>query len=304
MLCGPSHRRRRPGHPLPLVRLDVGLNAPLALVVGFGVGLFGSIIEPDRSRAPGDLWRSLRLPDVVRRRRLASCLASIAVSAPLWATAVAHFAKKSMATEGSNVASGLAMAIAAFVMALVTLSLALAVGDIVARALGRAGLDVDPRHGLLAGAALGAAIVAIGVSTGTTSGEGGWLGIWGVLKRPELDLRAPFLLGAVASAGYLLPSLDSAHADAGAGARALAARIHDRGARWGSAVAGSGLGAREGRAARQARRSPRCAARPIAITTATARSSAAGTATITMLASIPAPIDIPGNGIDEDCSGG
>src|SRR6185436_872095 len=50
-------------------------------------------------------------------------------------------------------------------------------------------------------------IVAFGVSIGTTSGEGGWLGIWGVLKRPELDLRAPLLLALIAVAAHLVPHL-------------------------------------------------------------------------------------------------
>ena len=201
MLCGRSHQALVAlGHAhAALARLDVGLNAPLALVIGVGVGLFGLIIEPDRARAPGELWRSLLLPDVVRRRRLAACLGSIAVSAPLWATAVAHFAKKAMAAEGSNAASGLAMAMAAL-------------------RHGARHADVGPRGSETRGprARAGARRSRSAPrrfsrvrrwprrswrsasSTGTTSGEGGWLGIWGVLKRPELDLRAPFLLGVVA----------------------------------------------------------------------------------------------------------
>ncbi len=192
---------------LPLARLDVGLNVPFALVVGIGVALFGLVIEPHRSRSPSGLWRDLLLADLARRRRLAACLGPIAISLPIWATAVGHFAKKAMAAEGSNLTSGVSMALAALVLALVALTIALAVGDLLDRLLDRARVELDPRKALLAGLAVASAIVVLGVSIGTTGAEGGWLGIWGVLKRPELDLRAPLLLGAIAVAAYGVPHL-------------------------------------------------------------------------------------------------
>ena len=77
--------------------------------VGFGVGLFGCSSSPigPAHRATLAVAASLRCRPSSHGWR--SCLASIAVSAPLWATAVAHLAKKSMGTRGSNVASGLAI---------------------------------------------------------------------------------------------------------------------------------------------------------------------------------------------------
>ena len=69
------------------------------------------------------------------------------------------------------------------------------------------------------------------------------------------------------------------------------------------APARSRLGARAGRAARQdvARRAaPRDRSRSRRLQRALRRRA---TATITIRASIPRPIDVPGNGIDEDCSG-
>src|SRR5258708_5060739 len=64
---------------LPLARLDVGLNAPVALALGACVGLFGWVVEPDRSRSPSELWRALLLPDLARRRRLAACIVPVVV---------------------------------------------------------------------------------------------------------------------------------------------------------------------------------------------------------------------------------
>src|SRR5258708_15414147 len=125
----------QPAALLPLARFDVGVNAPIALAMGAAAALFGILIEPDRARSPTELLQALVLSDAARRRRLAASLVSLAVFAPLWATAVGHFAKKSMAAEGSNVASGLTMATAALVLALAALTIALALGDLVARAL-------------------------------------------------------------------------------------------------------------------------------------------------------------------------
>lgn len=51
---------------------------------------------------------------------------------------------------------------------------------------------------------LATVVVVTGLATGTTGGEGGLLGFFGVFKRLELDLRAPALLLAVALAPLVL----------------------------------------------------------------------------------------------------
>ncbi|HVY45120.1 MAG TPA: sulfatase-like hydrolase/transferase, partial [Minicystis sp.] len=58
------------------------------------------------------------------------------------------------------------------------------------------------------GVALGAAgvLLAFGVVTGSVSGDGGLFGIWGILKRPELDLRAPGILLVIFLAGFFAPA--------------------------------------------------------------------------------------------------
>jgi arylsulfatase A-like enzyme len=192
---------------LGLARIDVGLNAPAALVVGGAVGVVGLVVEPDRLRSPDELWRALALADPARSRRLSMSFLAFAVAAPLWATALAHFAKRSMAAPGSNLMSGLVIATSALLLALVAMIGVLGVAELLTKLLAR--VDLDPRRALVSALVLASAIIAVGVITGTTSGEGSWLGIWGVLKRPELDLRAPGLLLCMAAAARLLPHLVS-----------------------------------------------------------------------------------------------
>ncbi|MEB2324251.1 MAG: sulfatase-like hydrolase/transferase, partial [Sorangiineae bacterium] len=59
---------------------------------------------------------------------------------------------------------------------------------------------------LVVGGALGAAWFGWAVASGTPSGAGGVHAIFGVLKRAELDLRAPALLLVIALGAYLAPA--------------------------------------------------------------------------------------------------
>jgi arylsulfatase A-like enzyme len=65
---------------------------------------------------------------------------------------------------------------------------------------------------LVASLAAGAALLGALIAFGETGGGGGAFGILGVLRRQELDLRAPGLLLLVALGGLLLPSPRRSHA--------------------------------------------------------------------------------------------
>jgi arylsulfatase A-like enzyme len=286
---------------LRLARLDVGLNAPAALVIGVAVGVVGLVVEPDRLRSPVELWRALALlGEPERRRRWSASLSCFSMAVPVWATAMAHFAKRSMAAAGSNLMSGLTMATAALVLAVAAMIAVLGVAELLTKMLAR--VDLDPRRALVMGLVVASAILAVGVSMGNTSGEGGWLGIWGVLKRPELDLRAPGLLLCIAAAAHLLPHLVSRQP-----VLALALGLLPLGFTYESATRMGGL--------------PE-------LTSALERGAPLGKMSLAFLRRAtdrdhdgysplfgggdcndhdprinPQAIDIPGNGIDEDCSG-
>jgi arylsulfatase A-like enzyme len=99
------------------------------------------------------------------------------------------------------------MAGLAFGLLIAIVAAALAAGDLFAPFARDATPEVPLVQALLAGIALTLVLIALGVKLGTTSGEGGWLGIWGVMKRPELDLRAASLLLLVVLGAYVLPHL-------------------------------------------------------------------------------------------------
>jgi choline-sulfatase len=188
-----------------VARIDAGLVAPLSLCVGAAVAMFVFALEPEHAPSPRELWRGLNLGDRERRLRFAGFLGSLCVGVAFGATAIAQFAKAALALPGSNLGSGLAMSALTLGLFALVLVMALAAGDLLAASSRVRFIEVLPSDALLAGMAVALVVIALGVKFGTTSGEGGWLGIWGVLRRPELDLRPPALVMVVALGAYLLP---------------------------------------------------------------------------------------------------
>jgi choline-sulfatase len=180
-----------------LVRFDAGLVAPIALVVGLATLALHLALEPDRARSAGEILRGL-----FPRGRLAISLGVGAVGAVIWATFVAHFARTVLTVPAGSETAGLTAAAFAFALALVTIFVALLAGELLGHLAHGMGVAIDPYVSLPLGLSIALVLVATGVATGTTSGEGGWLGIWGVLKRPELDLRAPMVTLAMALSSY------------------------------------------------------------------------------------------------------
>jgi len=293
---------RSPGF-MTVARFEVGLFAPLSLLLGIAVAIFGVVLEPDRARSPRELWQNLWRTDRARRTRLAAFLAFLPPFIVLWATAVAQWAKAAMSAPSSNLGAGFIISLLACGLSMITIAFALAAGEIISRRLSSdPSAALDPRYSLLGGIVIALALLWLGTRLGNTSGEGPWLGIWGVLRRPELDLRPVWLVALMAVGGYFAPHLSRVGP-----AWALAMAVAPLGFTYEGAVT---FGAHPDVAGAIERGGPFGKTALGVLRRATDRDHdgyspvfGAGDCDDGDARINPAAVDAPGNGIDEDCSG-
>ena len=198
-------------HGLDLYLADAGLLAPIALICGgIAVGL-SLVVDPSVPPSPVGLAASLRIRAVGRPADIAAFVPLIVLGGFLWMTASAHLARALLAIEVGPALAGGAIAAGALGLGLLVALLVLALTRPLRHALATASdgrrAFVDPVATGLAAVAVAAALFAFGVATGTISGEGGFFGIWGIFKRPELDLRAPAIALVISLAAFFAPAL-------------------------------------------------------------------------------------------------
>lgn len=191
------------GAALPQALLaTAGLLAPLGALVGLGVGGVSCLLHPDRAPSLAGLTRTLeRSSD--RVPALGWLLALSGPVAFLWLWACAKVALVWLIQDLSAGASGVALG--AFVVGSAG-ALALATRGVAERLAQRFGAWV-PSRGLLAAVVSLGLLLALAVTLGSTSGTGSPSAIFGVFKRPELDLRGSGILLLIALAAYALPAL-------------------------------------------------------------------------------------------------
>lgn len=194
--------------PIAVLLADAGLIAPVALTVGLVVGLGSVVVFPDRAPSPSSLTDWLRDTAKGRPADVAAFVPLVVFAAFAWTTLSAQLARALLGLDVPSALAGLAIAAGSLVIGLLAVLLALALTPALRRALALASDGgkgfVDPvRTGAVA-LVVSLGLFAFGVARGGVSGEGGLLGIYGVFKRPELDLRAPALLTlvAVSSLGF------------------------------------------------------------------------------------------------------
>jgi arylsulfatase A-like enzyme len=188
-----------------LVLATAGLCVPVAFFAAFGAGCLGLMLHPDAAPTPTALLERLRPSDVRREARLAVILLTSPAAMATWLVLVARAALPILGTTGAHGSLG-------FVLAALTVGLGLLAAAPVLALARYAGVRLrsrrpDPVVWGLAGLVLGILPIAIAIATGPTSGGGGTLAIWGVFRRPELDLRLPAMLLALGAAGYFGPAL-------------------------------------------------------------------------------------------------
>jgi arylsulfatase A-like enzyme len=201
-------------HRAPALRVllaDIGLVAPVTLAVGIAVGVCAVALSPARAPSPGSMVAWLRARAKGRPADVAAFVPLIVIAAFFWMTLSAQLARALLALDVAAPVAGAAIAAGSLGLGMLLSLGALSVLPALRQALARASEQrpqfVDPAVTGFAALVLAGGLFALGVATGNVSGEGGLFGIYGVLKRPELDLRAAGGLAAVAVAALLAPAL-------------------------------------------------------------------------------------------------
>ena len=192
-----------------VVLAELGVLAPLALLVGCAIAALSLFLEPGRPLAPAERVAALRAEPVLVRSRTAAIAFLACCVGTAWLLVTAH-AARGMLADGAPLAAGGALAVTSVAWLFASGALALAALPTVRRALAsgasRWPSSVDPATTGGIGLGLGLAVLAMGVAMGDTGGEGaGPLAILGVLKRNELDLRPIVDLAAIAVCAWVGP---------------------------------------------------------------------------------------------------
>lgn len=178
-----------------------GLLAPLALGVGLATAVGVLWLHP--SDVPNPVaWVRTRLAGAQASAELGWSIGLGALGVFVWTVVSSRIALRGLVSGLEPRASGAAVALGC-------LALAWLLGVLVVAGAERLGrLEATEGKAWLP-AALGLAIAiggfAYAISSGNTGGTGGLLGVFGVFKREELDLRGPGLLLLVGVLAYLLP---------------------------------------------------------------------------------------------------
>jgi arylsulfatase A-like enzyme len=292
--------------PPSLLRLwlsDLGLIAPLCLIVGLGGAGVAEVLHSPDVPCWSSLRRWLRPVDARRRSRLAAILLVAPCFSVLGCLALARVAVLCLSLAGPPNAVGALLAAAAVGITLTVAGATAAVGRTLGVRLRRN--PPDPVRFALSGFAAGVGLVALLVGIGTTSGSGSAFVIFGVFRRQELDLRAPALLLLLMLSGYFgawMFSLVEARARWATALAAIPVLLMPYSAKWGLEVRTVGLGIERSSPLGKLVLGP---ARRLSDRDKDGFSSAFGGGDCNdRNADVnPGADDLPGNSIDEDCSG-
>jgi arylsulfatase A-like enzyme len=291
---------------------DLAVLGPVALALAAAVAALAIYLEPQAMTTLRDRARRVRGQPVLLRARTAAVAPLVFVGFAAWCVIVANVARGRL-VGGAPGPTGIGLA--AFALAVLggLFACGLALLPPLRRALAagaeRAPRLLDPIATGTAGALVAAALLAVGLATGDVAGDGpAPLAVFGVLKRNELDLRPIVNLIAIAVSAYAVPMALSARPRAwgyallsvGAVAASLAltdTEAHAMNQRVAVAHAveqGAPLGKLALAGLRRATDRDRDGASPL---------FAGGDCNDRDRHISPDSIDVPGNGVDEDCSG-
>jgi len=182
---------------------DLGLLAPLSLLLGLawaGARLFfhgGAAPHLGRTFAA---WRAL---DPGPRARHNASFLIVPGAFVVWLIVAANLATRLLASDVPARAAGAALALSLLATFWVGTQLIASARDSILTLRRVAALE--PLQSALIGLGTAAFLFGYAVWSGTPGGAGGPLAVFGVFKRPELDLRAPGLLLLLSAVAYFMP---------------------------------------------------------------------------------------------------
>jgi choline-sulfatase len=201
--------RKAEAGPYALLAADVAVLAPLAIGVSLAVAAAHVWFEPGVPRAPAEIAAAIRAEPVLGRSRTAA-LAPLATLATFFGALILAHAARGALASGRPASVGIELAATAaalfFVLALVVLALVSPLRRVLASGADRMPRLVDPISTGGVALALSAALFAWGVHAGDAGGDGpSAFAIFGVLARSELDLRPVSNVVALAACAYIFP---------------------------------------------------------------------------------------------------
>lgn len=299
-----------------LLAATLGVFFPAVVAVAVAGWTLSLLLAPAAPKSLAEHVASFRGADFETRLRRAAIAPLLVFAVFAWTLGGAHLARSALSV-GAPAEAGLSLGLSSVALWIGAFVVALALFPVTRRVLATESIAPWGDPILTGGAALllVALLFGLGIVVGDTGGEGGWLAIFGVLKREELDLRPVGHL-AILFAGALGAQLLPAKNSSAGRAEPLSA-----------VVAGISVGATMmifvlcGRAANALDEQPLVARgieehAPFAkISLALLRKTSDGDhdgfaahfgggdcndhdSTVN-----PAAVDVPGNGVDEDCSG-
>ncbi|MEZ4297089.1 MAG: sulfatase-like hydrolase/transferase [Polyangiaceae bacterium] len=189
---------------------DAGVLAPIFLLLGAACAALGFVMSPREPSSPRSLIAGLRLLSAGHPADIAAFAPLAVLGGFFWTTFSAYAARALLGIEAEARVVGIAIGAASLGIGLLVSLAVLALTPPLRRALANASEQrrafVDPAMTGAAACVLVAALITVGAITGSVSGDGGVFGIYGILKRPELDLRGPGVLLAVALAAIFAPA--------------------------------------------------------------------------------------------------
>jgi choline-sulfatase len=182
---------------------ELGLVAPVALALGCAGALFAELLLPSGFPRIGPELARVRAQPAARRRQLSATIIASVLLCLVSLVVVTRVALHVLANPESALASGAALGLLVGGIVLVVAVSAAGAGTLAEERL--ASWSPDPARVGLGGLLFALLALALLIALGTTSGAGGVLAVFGVFRRQELDLRATALLLLVALGAVLVP---------------------------------------------------------------------------------------------------